>query len=89
MTNIDWNKYCLKSLYRHEGQFYIEVFGVRTAIPDGFSQPEQCFECRCFEGQGFDTSVSFLRTSLIGSLYEIVEKPKHFCYVQLTMFDLI
>lgn len=86
---IDWNTHCLKSTYRHEGQFYLEVFGVRNAIPTGFTQPELCVECRCYEGQGFKTDVTLLRVSLIGSLYEVVEKPKQFCYEQLNMFDIM
>ena len=92
MNCIDWNKKCLKSLYRdtEKQQFYIKVYDVLKTTPTGFANcVEPCFDCKCFEGQGFDTSRNYLRCSLIGVLYEIVDIPDKFKKKIFTIFDFI
>lgn len=83
----DWTKYCLKGIYQ---DVYIKVYDIVVTTPTGFSNiQEECFDCACYDGQGFDTSRHYLRTSLIGSLYKIVEIPKRFKERQLSIFDFI
>lgn len=81
---------CLKSLYRHEGQFFLKILDEAIMIPTGFEGHEEpCYKVQCYEGQGFRTDISWLRKSLIGILYEIVDIPKQFKQKQLTIFDFI
>lgn len=95
IKKIDWTTHCLKSIY-HESkdkEFYIKVFNVGEYEPTGFINAKQlCFDCRCYEGQGYKTERSYLRCCLIGSLYEIVEIPRKFKeskIIQMSIFDFI
>lgn len=80
---------CLKSLYRNEGQFYLKILDEAITVPTGFLDKEPCYKVQCYEGQGFRTDITWLRKSLIGSLYEIVDIPDKFKKKQLTIFDFI
>ena len=81
LINKDWNKYCLKSTY-HESdkhEFYVKVHKVVNAIPTGFKGIKQlCFDCENFEGQNINKDRGYLRCSLIGHLYKIIEIPDKF-----------
>lgn len=95
LINKDWNKYCLKSTY-HESdkhEFYVKVHKVVNAIPTGFKGiKELCFDCENFEGQNMNKDRGYLRCSLIGHLYEIVEIPDKFKQKPMkpmTIFDFI
>lgn len=97
MTNddikkIDWTTHCLKSIY-HESkdkEFYIKVFNVGEYEPTGFKNAKQlCFDCQCYARQGYIVERGFLRCSLIGSLYEIVDIPNEFKMKQLSIFDFM
>lgn len=92
IQNIDWSKKCLKSLYRdsQKEQFYVKIFGVVNTIPSGFKDiKELCFDCQCYEEQGMRVKRTYLRCSLIGSLYEIVDIPDKFRMKQYSIFDYI
>lgn len=81
IKNTDWSKYCLHSIYHgcKNEEFYIKVHKVVNAIPTGFSGfKELCFDCQCFENQGYDTKREFLRVSLLGIFYEVVKIPDAF-----------
>lgn len=95
LINKDWNKYCLKSTY-HESdkhEFYVKVHKVVNVIPTGFKGiKELCFDCENFEGQNMNKDRSYLRCSLIGHLYEIVEIPNKFKQKPMkpmTIFDFM
>ena len=90
--NIDWNTHCLKSTYHNNSseEVYIKVFNVGKYEPSGFSNAKQlCFDCKCFDGQNYDTKRSFLRCCLLGTLYEVVPIPKKFKERQMTIFDFL
>lgn len=92
IQNIDWSQKCLKSLYRdsQKEQFYVKVFGVVNTIPSGFKdKKELCFDCQCYNGQGMKVERIYLRCSLIGSLYEIVDIPETFKMKQMSIFDFL
>lgn len=89
LETIDWNKYCLKSIYSDK-EFYIKVYDVVETIPSGFKDKiENCFDCACFDGQNYNTERTYLRCSLIDVLYKIVEIPKNFKEHQLSLFDFL
>lgn len=92
IKKIDWTTHCLRSTYQEskDKQFYIKVYDVLIAEPTGFTNNKQlCFDCACYEGQGYRTERSYLRCELIGSLYEIVDIPKKFLQKQLSIFDFL
>lgn len=94
IRNTDWNKYCLHSIYHgsKDEEFYIKVFKVVEAIPTGFSGfKELCFDCQCYENQNYKVERNFLRVSLLGTFYEIVEIPDVFNKKKqkLTIFDFM
>lgn len=85
---------CLRSTYRgsKKDEFYLEILDEVVAIPSGFNQPEDCYKVRVFDGQGFKTDVHWLRKTLIGTLYEVVDTPNQFLpsqNKQLTIFDFM
>lgn len=90
LSKIDWNEYCLKSKY-HESEkyeFYLQVYNVGEYIPTGFlDHKELCFDCKPYHEQGYKEDRSYLRCSLIGSLYEIVKIPPKF--KNKTLFDFM
>lgn len=92
LKKIDWTTHCLRSTY-HNGsdEVYIKVYSVLEATPTGFFEDmkELCFHCQCYEGQGYRTEPSYLRCSLLDSLYEVVEIPKRFKFEQTSIFDFI
>lgn len=58
--------------------------------PTGFENAKQlCFDCKCYDGQGYRTERHYLRCCLIGILYEIVEIPRKFKETQMSIFDYI
>ena len=92
MKNTDWTKYCLKSIFHQfdSEEYYLKVFSVKKVIPTGFAGfKELCFENEPFEGQNMQMGKQYLRCSLIGSLYKVVEIPSKFKERQMTLFDFI
>lgn len=85
------NGKCLKSLYRDFNQFYLKILDYQVTTPTGFADNVKvpCFKVQCYEGQGFDTCIIWLREELIGSLYEIVDIPKKYQIKQYSIFDFI
>lgn len=92
LTKIDWTTHCLMSTYhgRKDEEFYLKVYGVGEYEPTGFNNAKQlCFDCQCYEGQGYRTERHYLRCDLIGHLYEVVEIPDKFRIKQFSIFDFI
>lgn len=93
MVNF-YNLKCLCSNY-HDNikyEFYLQILDDDIVIPTGFSDgPEPCYKVKAFEGQEVNSSIIWLRKSLIGSLYVVVDIPNKFLnsYKQLTIFDFI
>lgn len=95
IINTDWNKKCLKSIY-HESkkdEFYLKVLKVEYHTPTGFiGFKELCLLTdKLNEEQNIQGGESWLRASLIGVFYKIVDIPKQEkknpSYVQTTIFD--
>lgn len=92
MKNTDWNKYCLKSNYHQSDsdEFYLKVLDVKKTVPTGFTgSKELCFYNEPFGNQNIKMEQSYLRCSLVGSLYKVVEIPSKFKARQLTLFDFL
>ena len=93
IINIDWNKKCLKSIY-HESkkdEFCLKVLKVEYHTPTGFTGfKELCLLTdKLNEEQNIQGGESWLRASLIGVFYEIVDIPKQKQkdYKQMSIFD--
>lgn len=85
MTNKQaryWNDHCIHSIYgaRNGKEFHAEVL----------DETEKEILTKCYEGQEMRLEPTWLRKCLIGSLYEIVDKPSKFRQriKQLSIFDL-
>ena len=93
IIHTDWNKKCLKSIY-HESkkeEFYLKVLKVEKHTPDGFTGLEElCFLTdRLNDKQNIVGGEKWIRISLLGIFYEIVDIPKEENkeYTQMTIFD--
>ncbi len=77
-----WTEHCIHSTYgaRNGKEFYAEVL----------DENEKEILTKCYEGQEMRLDPTWLRKCLIGSLYEIVDKPSKFRQKnkQLSIFDL-
>ncbi len=77
-----WSSHCLHSTYgaNNNKEFYTEVL----------DESENELLTRCYPKQHMQEDTTWLRKCLIGSLYEVVEKPKEFiCTMkQLTIWEI-
>ncbi len=88
IKNTDWKNKCLKSTYHEyaKEEFYLEVFETDYQVPTGFAgHKELCLLCDTLDGK-VKEGKQWLRASLIGKLYIIVEKPKK-QPKQMSIFD--
>lgn len=92
LEKIDWSTHCLMTTYHQSknDEIYIKVFGVVETTPTGFVGVHQlCFDCQCYEGQGYKTDRDYLRCELVGKLYDIVEIPDKYKMKQMSIFDFL
>lgn len=85
---------CLQSTYHgsKKEEFYLQILDEDVVTPTGFvGTQEPCYKVKAFDGQGYKTDTTWLRKSLIGTLYEVVDTPQRFLKtnMQLSIFDFI
>lgn len=82
-NNSVWKTKCIRSTYREAGalkeQFYAKVL----------DESKEEILTQCYPGQGMDETPSWMRKSLIGVLYEIVDIPESQKPKQYSIYDYI
>lgn len=93
IKQTNWNEKCLHSIYHgcKDEEFYLRVYDVDYVVPSGFSGfKELCFLVdKLDDNQNIQGGKEWLRVSLLGVFYEIVDMPKQTQkqYKQMSLFD--